>query len=54
MLADKDVDIVVGSQVGEHLDEILKMRGLKYCEITGTAKDAVARILAQEKEISDE
>jgi predicted Fe-Mo cluster-binding NifX family protein len=48
MLADKGVDIVVGRQVGEHLDEILKMRGLKYYEMTGTAKDAVARILAQE------
>ncbi|PIX25225.1 MAG: hypothetical protein COZ69_03900 [Deltaproteobacteria bacterium CG_4_8_14_3_um_filter_45_9] len=48
MLADKDVDIVVGRQVGEHMDEILKMRGLKYYEMTGTAKDAVARILAQE------
>ena len=48
MLADKDVDIVVGRQVGEHMDEILKMRGLKYCEMTGTAEDAVARVLAQE------
>jgi predicted Fe-Mo cluster-binding NifX family protein len=53
MLADKDVDIVVGRQVGEHMDEILKMRGLKYCEMTGTAKEVVARILAQGKEISD-
>ena len=48
MLADKDVDIVVGRQVGEHMDEILKIRGLKYYEMNGTAKDAVARILAQE------
>jgi hypothetical protein len=29
------------------MDEILKMRGLKYYEMTGTVKDAVARILAQ-------
>jgi predicted Fe-Mo cluster-binding NifX family protein len=48
MLADKGVDIVVNRQVGEHLDEILKMRGLKYYEMTGTAKDVVARILTQE------
>ena len=48
MLADKDVDIVVGRQVGKHMDEILKVRGLQYYEMTGTAKDAVARILAQE------
>jgi len=48
MLADKGVDIVVGRQVGEHMDEILKMRGLRYCEMTGKVKDAVARILAQE------
>jgi predicted Fe-Mo cluster-binding NifX family protein len=48
MHADKGVDIVVGRQVGEHMDEILKMRGLKYYEMTGSAKDAEARILAQE------
>jgi predicted Fe-Mo cluster-binding NifX family protein len=48
MLADKGVDIVIGRQVGEHMDEILRMRGLKYCEMTGTAKDVVARILSQE------
>jgi len=53
MLADKDVDIVVGRQVGEHMDEILRMRGLKYCEMTGTAKDAVARILAQGRRVPD-
>jgi predicted Fe-Mo cluster-binding NifX family protein len=53
MLADKGVDIVIGRQVGEHMDEILRMRGLKYFEMTGTAKGVVARILAQGKEISD-
>ena len=42
------MDIVVDRQVGEHMDEILKMRGLRYCEMSGPAKDAVARILAQE------
>jgi hypothetical protein len=30
------------------MDEILKMRGMKYYEMTGSAKDAVARILVQE------
>ncbi len=48
MLADKDVDIVVGRQVGEHMDEILKSRGLKYYEMIGPAKDAVTRIIVQE------
>ena len=47
MLAEKGVDIVVGSQVGEHMGEILKMRGLRYFEMTGTTKDAVVQILAQ-------
>jgi predicted Fe-Mo cluster-binding NifX family protein len=48
MLTDRDVDIVVGRQIGEHMEEALKMRGLKYYEMTGSAKDAVVRILAQE------
>jgi predicted Fe-Mo cluster-binding NifX family protein len=48
MLADKDVDIVVGRQIGEHMEEALKMRGLEYYEMTGSAKDAVVRILVQE------
>lgn len=43
------MDIVVRRQVSELIDEILKMRGLKYYETTGTAKDAVAQILAQEE-----
>jgi len=47
MLADKDVDIVVGRQVGEHMEVALRTRGLKYYEMTGSAKDAVAWILAQ-------
>src|SRR4030042_2423313 len=50
MLADKKVDIVIGSQIGAHMEEALKRRGLKYYERTGSAKDAVARIIAQEKE----
>ena len=44
----KGVDIVVGRQVGEHMDDILKLRGLKYYEMTGPAKEAVARVLAKE------
>jgi predicted Fe-Mo cluster-binding NifX family protein len=49
MLADKKVDIVIGSQIGEHMEEALKIRGLKYYEMTGSAKDAVTRIFAQGK-----
>jgi predicted Fe-Mo cluster-binding NifX family protein len=49
MLADKDVDIVIGRQIGEHMEEALTMRGLRYYEMTGGAKDAVARILTQER-----
>jgi predicted Fe-Mo cluster-binding NifX family protein len=53
MLADKNVDIVIGSQIGEHMEEALKNRGVKYFEIAGRAKDAVVRIIAQEKRIPD-
>jgi len=49
MLADKKVDIVIGSQIGGHMEEALKSRGVKYYEMTGSAKDAVAWIIAQEK-----
>lgn len=49
MLADKKVDIVIGSQIGEHMEEALKNRGLQYYEMMERAKDAVARIMAQEK-----
>jgi predicted Fe-Mo cluster-binding NifX family protein len=54
MLADKGVNIVIGGAFGGNMEEILKARGLKYCEMSGSGKDAVARILAQEKEISNE
>jgi predicted Fe-Mo cluster-binding NifX family protein len=53
MLADKNVDIVIGSQIGEHMEEALKIRGVKYYEMTGSAEDAVVRIIAQEKRIPD-
>jgi predicted Fe-Mo cluster-binding NifX family protein len=46
MLADKKVDIVIGSQIGEHMEEALKIRGVKYHEMTGRAKDAVEQIFA--------
>ena len=49
MLADKKVDIVIGRQKGEHMEEALQARGLKYHEMTGAAKDAVALILSTEK-----
>jgi predicted Fe-Mo cluster-binding NifX family protein len=49
MLADKKVDIVIGSQKGEHFEEALQARGIEYYEMTGTAKDAVALILGTEK-----
>jgi predicted Fe-Mo cluster-binding NifX family protein len=53
MLADKEVDIVVGRQIGEHMEEALKMRGLKYYEMTGSARDAVSQILAEERRVSE-
>jgi len=49
MLADKKVDIVIGCQKGEHMEEALQARGLKYYQMTGLAKDAVALILSTEK-----
>jgi predicted Fe-Mo cluster-binding NifX family protein len=49
MLADKGVDIVIGSQIGQHMEEALKSRGLGYYEMRGRAKDAAARIIAPEK-----
>jgi predicted Fe-Mo cluster-binding NifX family protein len=53
MLADKEVDIVVGRQIGEHMEEALKMRGLKYYEMKGSVKDAVSQILAEERRVSE-
>jgi predicted Fe-Mo cluster-binding NifX family protein len=48
MLADKGVDIVVGNQIGEHMEEALRSRGMKYCELMGNPKEAVARVIVQE------
>jgi predicted Fe-Mo cluster-binding NifX family protein len=48
MLADKGVHIVVGNQIGEHMEEALRSRGMKYCEMTGKAKEAVAGVIFQE------
>lgn len=49
MLADKDVQIVIGRQVGGHMEEALKSRGLKYYEMAGSAREAVARVITKEK-----
>lgn len=54
MLADQGVAIVIGGAFGGNMEEILKARGLMYHEMTGSVKDAVVRILAQEKENSNE
>jgi len=54
MLADKGVAIVIGGAFGGNMEEILKARGLMYREMNGSAKDAAVRILAQEKEDSNE
>jgi predicted Fe-Mo cluster-binding NifX family protein len=53
MLADKKVDIVIGSQIGGHMEEALTSRAMKYYEMTGSAKDAVAEIIAHEREKYD-
>jgi hypothetical protein len=38
---------VNGSQMGDLMEGSLESRGLKYCEMKGKAKDAVARIILQ-------
>jgi predicted Fe-Mo cluster-binding NifX family protein len=50
MLADKGVDLVIGCEKGEHMEEALTNRGLKFSRMEGTVKEAVARITAREKE----
>lgn len=47
MLADKKVDFVIGSQMGDLMEEALKSRGMKYCEMEGKVKDAVGRFVLQ-------
>jgi predicted Fe-Mo cluster-binding NifX family protein len=41
MLVDKGVNIVVGSRIGQHMGEALKIRRVKYYAMTGNAKNAV-------------
>jgi predicted Fe-Mo cluster-binding NifX family protein len=50
MLADKDVDIVVGGQFGENMEGALRGRGLRYCEMTGSVREGLARIIDQLEE----
>lgn len=47
MLADKGVDIVVSGHFGQNLEGALRERGLKYYEMTGTVRGALARLLGQ-------
>jgi predicted Fe-Mo cluster-binding NifX family protein len=49
MLADKGVDIVVGNQIGENMEATLTIRRMKYYAMTGTAKEAAARVIAKER-----
>ena len=45
MLADKHIDIVVAGQFGENMEAALTERGLKYFEMVGNVKEAIARFL---------
>jgi predicted Fe-Mo cluster-binding NifX family protein len=45
MLADKGVDIVVGGQFGENMEGVLRERGMKYYEMTGSVRDGLAGVL---------
>ena len=44
MLADKGVDIFAASAVGGNMAGALEERGIKYCEKTGTVKQAAREI----------
>jgi len=44
MLADKDVDVVVGGQFGEKMAAALAQRGLTYRTMEGTIREAVERL----------
>ena len=50
MLADKDVDIVVGGQFGENMEGALRGRSLRYYEMTGSVREGLARIIDQLEE----
>ena len=47
MLADKGIDIVVGGQFGENMEAALTERGLKYFEMAGNVKEALAQVLGR-------
>jgi predicted Fe-Mo cluster-binding NifX family protein len=44
MLADKGIDIIVAGKFGDKMIGAIEERGLKYFEITGTAKEALNKI----------
>ena len=46
MLADKGVDIFAAGAVGGNMAGALEERGIKYCEKTGTAKQAAREAAA--------
>ena len=50
MLADKGVTIVIGAAFGGNMEEILKARGLRYYEMSGTVKEALMRLIPGLKE----
>jgi predicted Fe-Mo cluster-binding NifX family protein len=50
MLADKGVTIVIGAAFGGHMEEILKARGLRYYEMSGTVKEGLMRLIPGLKE----
>ncbi len=47
MLSDKNVNIVIAGKFGPNMMEALTSREVKYCEKTGTAKDAVQKYLKE-------
>ena len=49
MLADKDVDIVVGGQFGENMEGASTERGLRYYEMSGSVREGLARVIEQEE-----
>jgi predicted Fe-Mo cluster-binding NifX family protein len=49
MLADRGVDIVVGGQFGENMEGALRERDLRYCQITGSVRHGLARVIEQEE-----
>jgi predicted Fe-Mo cluster-binding NifX family protein len=46
MLADKDVDVVVGGQFGDKMAEALAQRGLTYHAFEGSVREAIDWLLS--------